>query len=162
MLEERQKKAEEERHKLEQKRQDEIAAAVAAASHNMPTASITPLQKDGHHPQQPLIAQPPPKDHMIIPGGVSPVVNRSNKPAHLMQQELPPPYPQTWQPHPQNQQPHPQTWQPHPQAQPRSQDIRAQPVVDRSTKPSSAISDVYLSGIGQCYHGYCPYSHPIV
>ena len=160
MLEERQKKVEEERQKLEQKRRDEIAAAAAAASYNIPTASIMPLQTDGHHPQQPLITQPPPMDHVIIPG-VSPVVDRSNKPVHLMQQELPPPYPETQQPYPetqqpypQTQQPHPQTQQPHPQAQFSSQG--PQPVVDRSTKPSSAISDVYLSGIGQCYHWLLP------
>ena len=61
--------------------------------------------------------------HMIPPGGVSPVVDRSNKPTHLIQQET------------------------HPQ------DHTTHPIVDRSTKPKTAshdpMADMFLKGIGE-------------
>lgn len=139
------KKAEEERQKLEQKQRDEVAAAAAiiTAQRNTP-AEVSSLQTDGHRSQQqlpavnnmPSVAQPyiaPPSDHVIPPGGgVSPVVDRSNKPAHLIQQESYPPVHKS------------------------VQEITPQPIVDRSTKPTLHhlnIADVYLRGIGQCYCG---------
>ena len=149
-MEEQQKIAEEERQKLEQKRKDEVMATSITAHYNIPSepSSFVPsFQTDGHHPQQqlPAVSNVPTMVHQPITEGVSPMVDRSNKPVHLMQ-----PYSLS---------------EPSPLAQPTSQDIPAHPIVDRSTKPSSqhdSISDVYLSGIGQCYHGNCPYSHPIL
>ena len=76
----------------------------------------------------PSVVQP-----TLITPGMSPVVDRSNKPAHLIQQE---PYPNT---------------QLYPQ-QDRQDVPPSQPIVDRSTKPvlhDPAISDVFLHGIGQ-------------
>ena len=157
-------KAEEERRKLEQKRRDELAAVTSMTTqYSTPAEAVAPLQTDGRH-QFPSVNNITPGDHVITPGdhvitpgdhvitpGMSPVVDRSNKPAHLIQKE-----------------PHAQT-QVYPQAQPYIHDIPAQPIVDRSTKPSShhlAISEAYLSGIGQCYHGYYPFvqysCHPIL
>jgi len=150
LLEEQQmKKAEEERQKLKQNKRDEEAAAAAAAAivitaqHNAPaevSSSVTSsLQTDGHRTQQqlpavtsmPPVAQPyiaPPSGHVIPSGGgVSPVVDRSSKPAHLIQQEAYPPVYKS------------------------AQEIPPQPIVDRSTKPTSHhlnIADVYLRGIG--------------
>lgn len=100
---------------------------------------------DGHRTQQqfPSVNNTPPSDHVIIPGGVSPVVDRSNKPVHLIQQE-----------------PHPQTQ--YPEARTIQHEVSPQPIVDRSTKPSShhiAISDAFLSGIGQRYHSYYSFMH---
>jgi len=61
--------------------------------------------------------------HVMPPGGVSPVVDRSNKPTHLIQQET------------------------------HSQDHTAHPIVDRSTKPKTAshdpVADMFLKGIGE-------------
>ena len=143
LLEEREmRRAEEERQKLEQKRRDEeTAAALAAAAIIQPTPfelSSSAAQTDGRHGQKhlppvndnlPSVVQPP-----LITPGMSPVVDRSNKPTHLIQQE---PYPNT---------------QLYPQAQPDQYDVPpSQPIVDRSTKPTShdpTISDVFLRGIG--------------
>ena len=149
---EEQQKAEEERQKLEQKRQDEVIATTAITTTNYnnpsePLSFVSPLQTDGNCPQEqlPAVSNIPSMVHQPLTEGVSPLIDRSNKPVHLMQ-----PYSLT---------------EPSPQAQPTLQDIPAHPIVDRSTKPSSqhdSISDAYLSGIGQCYHGNCPYSHPIL
>ena len=140
------KRAEEERQRLEQKRRDEeIAAAMATAAITQPPPyelSSSAAVADGHHGQSHhgLTHLPTVNDNLsavaqptLITPGMSPVVDRSSKPAHLIQQE---PYPNT---------------QLYPQQD--KQDVPpSQPIVDRSTKPVShdpANSDVFLHGIGQ-------------